>query len=160
MPIILRHNYGIDLNRIDYAGAIAFTELRAFAAFGARNPWLLKVDAINLVRPGADFDAIQLSALDKLFDRYRALYRKIEFQIYRRSAWICLSSRAEKHVDYWIAGRDLKEGMSSSVRLFNAYADAGDWLMLSPGETQQLEHGEGFAEIAKFDAAPVSALAR
>lgn len=151
MTVVLRHNETLELNLIEYAGQVSFAELKAIAAYGARNPQFLKSDALNLVAPGADFSGVDLHDLDLLFLRYRKLFARLDFQIYRRSAWLCLSPAAERHVAYWVGERDLRESMSSNVRKFGSYAEAGDWLLLSGGQLAQLERGEGFTEITRFD---------
>jgi hypothetical protein len=50
--------------------------------------------------------------------------------------------------------------MSSDVRLFETFADAGDWLVLNADETDTLRSGAGFAEIVSYTIAPERAPAR
>jgi hypothetical protein len=103
------------------------------------------------VLPGADFGTIEFAALDRLFGRYKTIYAPMKFQIMRRSAWLCFSPAAQPYIDYWIGGRDTRESMSSTLRQFETYAEAGDWLVLSETETATLERGDGFAELARFE---------
>jgi hypothetical protein len=159
VTVVLRHNETLELNLVEYAGAITDDQLMAVAAYGARNPNFLKTDALNIVRGGADFSAVDLPALDALFLRYRALYAPLNFQIYRRAAWLCLSAAADGHVSHWVGGHDMRGAMSSAVRKFETLADAGDWLLLSAGELDAVDRGEGFADLAVFDDAPAAALA-
>jgi hypothetical protein len=155
VPVVLRRNEDLDLNLAEYAGSVTFTELQAVAAFLTENPAFLKSDTLSLVLPDAHFSGIDLAALDQLFGRYTTLYAPMSFQIVRRSAWICQSQAAQAHVDYWVGGRDALEAMSSTIRQFATFEQAGDWLVLSPAETAILERGDGFVECARFeDAAP------
>ncbi len=157
MPVVLRHNEQLELNLAEYRGSVSFAELEAVAAFLAANPSFLKRDTLSLVAPGADFDTVALGALDQLFGRYKTLYAPMDFQIVRRSAWICQSPAAQAHVDYWLGDRDALEAMSSTLRQAMSFAEAGEWLVLSEVETLALETGVGFTEIARFDAPPQQA---
>lgn len=159
MTIVLRHNPTLELNLAEYSGQISFAQLKELAAYGARHPEFLKSDTLNYVASDTDFSAVDLHDLDLLFLRYRKLYARLDFQIYRRSAWLCRSPAAERHVAYWLNGRDLKEGMSSAVRPFETFAEAGDWLLLSGAEIAAVERGEDFIELVRFDTAPVAAAA-
>lgn len=154
MPVVLRHNEQLELSLAEYHGSVSLAELEAVAAFLAQNPSFLKRDCLSLVMPGADFDRVELTALDRLFGRDKAIYAPMTFQIIRRSAWLCLSLAAQPHIDYWIGGRDTREAISSTLRQFNSYAEAGDWLVLSEAETLALQMGAGFTEIARFEDAP------
>ncbi len=154
MPVVLRHNEQLELNLAEYRGSVSFAELEAIAAFLAANSSFLKRDTLSLVTPGADFDTVDLGALDQLFGRYKTLYAPMDFQIVRRSAWICQCPAAQAHVDRWLGHPDTREAMSSTLRQFTSFAEAGDWLVLSEAETLALEAGVGFAEIARFDFAP------
>lgn len=160
MTVILRHSERLELNLIEYAGAVTLTQLKALAGFAARNPDMLRRDNLNLVHEDGDFSAIPLPALDALFARYRALYGQLRFQIYRRAAWVCRSSAAEPYVAYWLGERDLREAFAANVRRFDTLAEAGDWLLLSPGEMALLERGESFADVAAFEDPPLRAAAR
>ncbi|MGD9981495.1 MAG: hypothetical protein AB7H66_07765 [Hyphomonadaceae bacterium] len=156
MPVVLRHNAQLEMNLAEYLGPVTFAELEGVAAFLAQNSSFLKHDCLSVVLPGADFQGVPFIALDHLFGRYKIMFAPIDFQIVRRSAWLCLSPAAQPHIDYWIGERDTREAMSSTLRQFTSYADAGDWLVLSAAETAMLERGEDFAELARFDAAHVA----
>jgi hypothetical protein len=159
VTVVLRHNETLELNLIEYAGAISDAQLMAVAAFGAHRPSFLKRDALNIVRANASF-ALDLTALDALFERYRTLYAPLSFQIYRRAAWLCLSKAAEPYVDYWLGERDLRGAMSSTVRKFDALAEAAEWLLLSSAELALVESGEGFSDVAYFEDVPLRAARR
>ncbi|MBC7768543.1 MAG: hypothetical protein H7124_07130 [Phycisphaerales bacterium] len=154
MPIVLRHNQELELSLAEYRGPVSLAELEAVAAYGAQNPSFLQCDCLNLVLPGANFDSVEVTALDNLFGRYKLIFAPMEFQIVRRSAWICLSPAAQAHIDYWIGGHDLREALSSTLRQFLAYSEAGDWLVLNEAEIVALESGAGFTEVANFEDPP------
>ncbi|HET9231295.1 MAG TPA: hypothetical protein VFO00_08395 [Vitreimonas sp.] len=154
MPVVLSHNETLELNLAEYTGIITIAQLTQVAGFGAKHPDFLKADTLNVVHANTDFSAVDLGELDALFARYKALFAPLNFQIYRRSAWLCLNKVAVPHVDYWLGEHDMREAMSSAVRKFETYTEAGDWLLLSPAELALVERGEGFTELAAFDDAP------
>lgn len=154
--IILRHSEQLELNLVEYRDTISLGELNALAAFAAGHPNHMVRDAIAVIMPGARFSDVDAPALDALFAHYRKLYATVEFQILRRSAWLCLSPSATPQLTHWLTG-DAREGMSSAVRQFETYAEAGEWLVLNAEEIALLENGETFAEIARFSEAPVLA---
>lgn len=151
MPVVLRHNEQLELNAAEYHGAVSVAELKAVADFLAQNPSFLKSDSLNFVAPGTTFDGVDLNTLDQLFGRYQVLYKPINFQIMRRSAWICLSPAAQAHVDHWSGKRDARESMSTTIRQFATYEEAGDWLVLSEAETIALQTNAGFDVLAHFE---------
>ena len=159
MTIVLAHNDVLELNLIEYLSTVTLDELKAIAAYGARHPDFLKSDTLAIVQPGGEF-TVSFTELDALFARYAKLYGRLDFQIYRRSAWLCRSSAAQAHIDYWVGGRDLKEAMSSAVRQFEGLAEACDWLLLSAADIAAVERSEGFVEIARFETRPARAAAR
>lgn len=158
MPVVVRHHEAMEVNRVDYAGSVTMDELAALAAFNAANPAWVTYDCLSVVLPGADFRSINLAELDALSARYRAIYEPLNFLIMRRSAWLCLSAAAEKHVRHWVGDpRERRENMASDVRLFESYEAAGEWLLLRPGEIEALTACEGFHEVARFGSAPARA---
>lgn len=150
MTIVLRHNTALDLNLVEYQGSVTLAELQALAASQSGGMSKLTNDTLTVVQPGADFKTIAFAELDSLFDHYRALFAPIKLQIYRRSAWICRSAAALPHVNHWLGGRDMRLAMLSDVRLFDNYAEAGDWLLLNDAELALAERGEGFVELMRF----------
>jgi len=151
VPIVLRHNPALELNLVEYRGAITMTELDSFAEFNGRHPESMMRDCFNVVMPGVWFCSVDFSALDALFARYIKLYAPLHFPIMRRAAWLCLSQAALPHVRHWLGG-DARGGMSSAVREFDSFLEAGDWLVLSAAEMAEVERGKGFTEVARFDA--------
>lgn len=154
MPVVLRHNESLELNLAEYRGSVTYSELKAVADFLAANPSFLKRDCLSVCHADSHFDAIKYEELDQLFSGYAALYAPMSFQIIRRSAWVCLSTAAQKHVDYWIIGRDARGAMSTTLRHFPTYEQAGDWLVLSEAETLSLQTRAGFEIVASFDDTP------
>lgn len=153
VPIIARHNGDLELNRLDFVGAVRLAELRGLVEFVTAEPHWLTFDCLNVVNPGAEFVDIALTELDAVFARYRDIFAPMDVLIMRRAAWLCESPAALRHIRYWLQGRDAKKHLMSDIRLFDGYADAGDWLLLQAGEAQLLERRQGFAEIARFEAA-------
>ena len=151
MPVVLRHNETLELNIAEYHGAITLTELQAVPEYLAANRSFLKCDCLSVVFPGATFENVTFDNLDRIFGRYQTLYAPINFQIIRRSAWLCFSAAAQAHVDHWSGRRDAREAMSTTLRQFASYEEAGDWLVLSEAETLALQNGAGFDELAHFD---------
>jgi hypothetical protein len=147
----LRHSETLELNLVEYRGAVTMAELDGFAEFNARNVESMTRDCFNVVMPGASFASIDFAALDTLFKRYVKLYAPLDFQIIRRAAWLCLSDDAAAHVRHWLGG-DARAAMSSAVREFDSFLEAGEWLVLSPAEMGDVELGRGFAEVVRFDA--------
>lgn len=146
MPLVLRHHPTLELNLAEYRGSITLADLKDFATLAAADPEVLKRDTLNVVQRGADFSTVPLADLDELFDHYRTLYAGLDFQLLRRSAWICWSKLAAAHVRHWLSG-DIRHGMSSTVRLFETYEEAGDWLLLSKQEIELARRGDGFTTL-------------
>lgn len=151
MPVVLRHNELLELNIAEYHGRITLAELQAVADYLAANRSFLKCDCLSIVFPGGDFAGVEFDALDRIFGRYKTLYAPMNFQIIRRSAWICFSPAAQAHVDHWSGRRDAREAMSTTLRQFASFEEAGDWLVLSEAETLALQTGAGFDELARFE---------
>ncbi|MEZ5957873.1 MAG: hypothetical protein R3C27_11760 [Hyphomonadaceae bacterium] len=154
MPVALRHNQTLELNTAEYSGAITLAELQALADWLSANPTFLRYDTLNVVMPGSRFVSVEFEALDRIFGRYKSLYAPISFQIIRRSAWICFSPIAQPLVDHWSGKRDAREAMSTTLRQFSSFEEAGDWLVLSEAETLALQTGTGFDELSRFELPP------
>jgi hypothetical protein len=160
VSIVLRHNEKLELNRIEYSNSVTLAELTKLSEFQAANPTWLTFDALAIVTPGADFATIDKPALDKLYAIYAELFAPMHFLILRRSAWICLSAAAEEHVRYWLGDRDTRETVSSDVRRFDTFAEAGDWLVLNQSAAAALESGAAFEEIFRADIPPTRGFTR
>jgi hypothetical protein len=156
VTIVLRHNERLELNLVEYRDTISLAQLQELAAYAVGKPEHMRRDSLNLVRRRARFADVDEAALDELFAHYRQLYAPLNFQMLRRSAWICFSEAAAPQVRHWLT-HDSRQAMSSAVRRFDTYADAGEWLVLNTEEIAIVERGEGFAEIARFGAAPAPA---
>ena len=155
MPATLRHNPSLELNLVEYRGAVTLAELKALAAFMAHNPEHLQRDTLNLIQPGCDFNAVALSDLDALFAYYTKLFAPLKLQIMRRAAWVRRSMASNAPLDYWLSG-DTRAAMSSTVRAFDTFAEAADWLLLNEAEMRLVERGQGFIDIARFTASAAS----
>ena len=151
MPVVLRHNDMLELNIAEYRDEITLAELQAVAEYLAVNRDFLKCDALNIAWPGATFSSVAFDDLDRIFGRYKTLYAPINFQIIRRSAWLCFSPAAQAHIDHWSGRREAREALSTTLRQFASFEEAGDWLVLSEAETLALQAGVGFEELARFE---------
>jgi hypothetical protein len=160
VPVVLRNNELLELNIAEYHGAITLAELQGVADFLAANPSFLRRDCLSVVFPGGVFEGVEFDALDHIFGRYKTLYAPINFQIIRRSAWICFSPAAQAHVDNWSGRRDAREAMSTTLRQFASFEEAGDWLVLSEAETLALQSGAGFDDLARIEFPPEANRAR
>ena len=159
MTVILRRNEALELNLVEYRGAIALPELQAVAKFQADKPELLASDCLNLVLADADFSAISFAMLDAMFEHYRKLFSPLRLQIFRRAVWYCQGEAPRGHIEHWLS-QDTREGMSSTVKHCYSFAESADWLLLMDAERGMLERGEGFDEMARFHFPPEPALAR
>lgn len=157
MTIVLRHSERLELNLVEYRDAISLSQLHRLAAFAGGHPEHMVRDSLAVIMPDARFSDVDAPALDALFAHYRTLYADVEFQIVRRSAWLCLSPKAAPQLRHWLTG-DARGGMSSAVSQFETYADAATWLVFSPEEAGLLERGETFAELARFGDTPAMAV--
>lgn len=151
MPGVLRHNQSLELNLAEYFGSVTYGELKAVAAYLGSDPAFLRRDCLNVIHPDCNFDRVDPSDLDELFRTYTALFAPLSFQIMRRSAWVCLSPVTQRYIDHWIVGRDARRVMSTTVRQFSTYEEAGEWLVLSEAETLALQTRTGFDIVASFD---------
>ncbi len=149
MTVILRRNEALELNLVEFTGAITLDELKAVAKFQADKPDLLASDCLNVVRAGGDFNAVSFQQLDVLFDHYRALFSPLRLQIFRRAVWLCEDEGPKAHITHWMS-RDAKEGMSSTLKQCHSFSEAADWLLLMDAERGMLERAEGFVEIVRF----------
>lgn len=152
MPVVLRHHEQLELSRLEFSGRLAMSELDQLAEFQRSAPTWLTYDRLSLVESSADFSGIDFPAVDAHFLRYRSIYEPMNFLILRRSAWLCLCADALEHVRYWVGDRASRKRPLSDVRLFESFESAGEWLLLRPAEIVKLQTGEGFDEIARFDA--------
>jgi hypothetical protein len=149
LTVILRRNELLEMNLVEFIGEVTLDELKAVAKFQADKPDLLASDCLNVVRAGASFSNVSFEQLDVLFEHYRALFAPLRLQIFRRAVWLCEDEGPKPHVTHWMS-RDAKEGMASTLKQCDTFADAADWLLLMDAERALLERGEGFDEIVRF----------
>lgn len=152
MTVLFRHSAQLELSRFDYTGAVAMQELHALAAFLSSEPAWLCVDSLSVIADGAVFVDADEDSLEAVYQTYKAAFAKLNFIVLRRSGWICDSPRAQPLLQFWLGGHDAANDTASDARQFCSFSAAGDWLMLSPTESKLLESGEGFREIARFEA--------
>lgn len=154
MPIVLRHNAGLELSRVEYTGAIRAQDLHDHAAFNAANPIWLGFDCISVIHQDVEVSAISLADLDAVFKAHRELFEPLNLMFMRRSAWVCESAPAQRFLSHWMTKRNAERNRWADVRQFNTFEAAGEWMLLSAENTATLKSGEGFTEIAHFGAGP------
>lgn len=157
MPIRLRHNDQLEISRVDYHGLLRGKELHDHAAFNAQNPAWLGFDCINVVDPRIDLSAISPADLEEVFDAHRELFEPLQLLFMRRSAWVCSDPAAQRLLSYWISKRTGQRNQWADVRQFPSFEAAGEWLLVSADALAALESGQGFKEIARFEAPPAPA---
>jgi hypothetical protein len=150
LTVVFRHSGELEINRVDYVGAVTMAELNALADYQSNDSDWLTYDSVSVVAPGTAFVGISQSGLNALFAKYKAIYERLNFVVLRRSCWMCDSPAAQDLVTYWLTGNDPLNDLSSDARQFWSFEAAGEWLMLKPGESPKLENGESFREIARF----------
>lgn len=154
MPIILRHNAALELNRVEYSGALRAKDLHDHAAFNAANPVWLGFDCVSIVHENIDISTISLNDLDGVFKAHRELFEPLNLMFMRRSAWVCESALAQRLLSHWMDKRNADKSRWADVRQFETFEAAAEWMLLSSEYTAILKHGVDFQEIARFGAAP------
>lgn len=154
MAVILRYSETLNLTFVECTGVVTTAQLASLARCAAENMAFLKADSLNLVHADADLSSVDLQALAAHFAQYQKLYAPLQFQIYRRTAWVCHSPSAEAQVDFWVLGNASRKAFSTNTRRLNTLAEAADWLLLNQAELAMIETGEGFVEFAVFEDAP------
>lgn len=153
MPIVVSYNSPLELAVFEYSGHVTLAELKAMMRFHGQNPEILRCDCLTVLHPGSHLTGIDADALRAILMRFRRLFAPFDFQIMRRSAWVCQSPKALAHARLWVdAIRDTaREEMSSAIRLFDSFTEAADWLLLNPDDLNFAERRDKFAELARID---------
>jgi hypothetical protein len=122
-------------------------DMHDHAAFNAANPVWLGFDCISVIHADVDVTAISL------FNAHRQLFEPLGLVIMRRSGWVCESAAGQRLLSHWLNKRNADKSPWADVRQFDTFETAGEWLLLSPEARAALKSGEGFREIARFQAA-------
>lgn len=154
MTVVVRHSKSLNLNFVECTGIVTTEQLGALAQCAAKNPMLLESDSLNVVRPCADLSGVDMAALGALYARFQTMFAPVKVQVYRRTAWVCESPTAMAHVAFWDRGDESRKSFSSNTRHLNSMAEAAEWLLLNAAERGDIESGDGFSLIARFDDAP------
>lgn len=156
MPIVLRHNETLELSRVEYSGAMRAEEMFNHAAYNAANPIWLGFDCISVIHPDVDVTAISLANLDGVFSAHRQLFEPLNLMFMRRSAWVCESALGQRFLSHWLAKRNIDKSPWADVRQFDTFEAAGEWMLLTPENIAVVKSGEGFREVARFEAASLA----
>ncbi len=159
MPIVLRHNEALELSRVEYFGAVSAADMQNHAAYNAANPIWLGFDCVSVIHADVDVSGITLNNLDGIFNAHRELFEPLNLMFMRRSAWICFSPPGQRFLSHWLAKRSVDKSPWADVRQFEGFEQAGEWMLLSAENIATLKDGEGFKDIARFEA-PMSGIAR
>lgn len=153
MPIVLRHNATLELSRVEYNGVMRAQDLHDHAAFNAANPVWLGFDCISVIHDDVDVSGITLTSLDGVFTAHRQLFEPLNLMFMRRSGWVCESPAGQRFLSHWLAKRNADKSPWADVRQFDSFDAASEWMLLSAENAAILKSGEGFKDIARFDAA-------
>ena len=160
MPIILRHNPTLELNRVEYFGAMTARDMHDHAQYNADNPIWLGFDCISVIHADVDVSAISLTNLDGVFTAHRELFEPLGLVFMRRSGWVCESPAGQRFLSHWLAKRNVDKSPWADVRQFDTFEAASEWLLLNAEAAAALKSGEGFHEIARFEATATRGIAR
>jgi len=157
VTVIFQHHDALELNRIDYRGAVSSEELFAHARFRTAAPHWLNYDHLNVILADANAADVTREALSALRLRHDGLFRPENLLILRRSAWVCFSASARPLLRHWLHTRDATAERHTSVRLFDSIEEACGWLVLNVREAALVARSEGFREVQRFHAPPTAA---
>ncbi|WP_135210793.1 hypothetical protein [Vitreimonas flagellata] len=160
MPILLRHNQKLEISRVEYFGAIRSVDMHDHATFNAENPVWLGFDCISVIHADVDVSGISLGDLDGVFKTHRQLFEPLNLMFMRRSGWVCESPIGQRFLSHWMDKRNADKSPWADVRQFETFDAASEWLLLSPEDAAALKSGDGFADIARFEASAARAFAR
>lgn len=152
MPIVMRHSETLELTRVDFFGKVLPEHVRAYGAYGLANQIWVGFDCITFVSVDADVSAITPAELDAFFKAFGAMLRPSNAVVRRRTGWVCENPAHHQVLGSWLAKRNAGCEPDAQVRQFESGDAASEWLLLSPTAAAALKSGEGFAELARFDA--------
>ncbi|MBL8545582.1 MAG: hypothetical protein JNL81_03915 [Hyphomonadaceae bacterium] len=153
MPILVRHNEGLELTRVDFFGKVLPEHVRGYGAYGMANPHWTEFDTITFVADDTDVRAIKLADVDGFFDAFGPVLRAADKMVRRRSGWVCDNATFKRGLALWLAKRNAACERDGEVRLFANGEAASEWLLLSPEKAAALVSGKDFTELARFDSA-------
>ena len=152
MPILLRHNEALELSRVEYSGVVRAEDLHEHARYPAEHPILLGFDCVSVIHADIDLSLLSLAKLDGVFTAHRQLFEPLHLMFMRRSAWVCESPAGQKFLSHWLTKRSTDKSPWAEVRQFDSFEAAGDWMLLTAENAAILKSGDGFKEIARFEA--------
>lgn len=154
MPIVLRHNAGLEVSRVEYFGVVRAADLHDHARFNAANPVWLGYDCISVIHRDVDVAGLTSADLDGVFGAHRQLFEPLNLMFMRRSGWVCESAIGQRFLSHWLAKRNLDRSPWADVRQLETFEAAAQWLLLNAEGAAALKSGEGFADVARFETAP------
>lgn len=154
MPILMRHNEALELTRVDFYGQLLPEHVRGYGAYGLAHPHWVGFDTITFVSADTDVSAITPAHLETFFTAYGGMLRASDKMVRRRTGWVCDNAACQAALSQWLAKRNAGAEPDTHVRQFASSEAVSEWLLLSPDAAKSLATGEGFAELARFDAQP------
>ena len=153
MSVSFAHHERLAICRVDYHGAIWVEDLEALARFRIEHPRWHGFDHLHVIHPDADVSQLSRATLDRLFFKHQPLFDASKQLVRRRSAWVCRNPAARAALEYWVGDAEKRPRAQAEARLFDRVDAACAWLGLGASEKTLAESGEGFSEIARFNAA-------
>jgi hypothetical protein len=152
MTIVLKRNPEFELTLVHFSGTISAEQLEALMRIQASDPAIATNDALQILATDADMRAVSFEDLDRLRALLHDLIQPIDFQLVRRSAFICHSPDALEQLKYWLRDRSGRDGIKTEPKLCDSMEEAREWLLLTPEELADAAAERGFEEIARFPA--------
>ncbi len=152
MPIVMRHNEALELTRVDFFGQLLPEHVRGYGAYGMANPHWAEFDTITFVADDTDVSAITSADIDGFFNTFGHVLRASNKMVRRRTGWVCDDATCKAALAFWLAKRNANVEPDKQVRLFATSEAASEWLLLNAEGAAALQSGQGFTELARFDA--------
>lgn len=153
MPILMRHHEALELTRVDFYGKLLPEHMQGYGDYGMANQQWVEFDTMTFVAADTDVSAMTPAYIDSFFNAFGQVLRTSDKMVRRRTGWVCDSPVYEAVLNLWLEKRNADCEPGGQVRLFKTTEAACEWLLLTPSGAAALASGEGFAELARFDAA-------
>lgn len=150
MTITLFEHTTLSFQVVRLDSVLTVSELSRFGALHAEHIDWARADAIHLIDDALDVSGLDYAQLDKLRESYRALHKKLDFHLLRRSAWVCANPRAWPFLEYWLADRHARDGQSTDVCLVRKLHEAS--ALFDDEELEAVTRWDQFTELYRLHA--------
>lgn len=147
MPITIRMNEAMCLRTVAFHDAVTAGDVAKLISLYEANPTWLSHDSMYLL--GANRIDATSADLDDARRRIFAVYKKLDLQVQRRSAWIFQSERMRWFAEHWLRGRHSHDGGSAEFCMGPALEDAR--ALFSEEELASVRTGDGFQTLVCID---------